>query len=50
MFGVTSYVEEHPGGDAIIAHAGDDSAEGFYGYASVFRIDFLFNTIFPVKS
>jgi len=25
-------VEEHPGGDAILAHAGDDSTEGFFGY------------------
>ncbi|KAL9688706.1 hypothetical protein QQ045_033130 [Rhodiola kirilowii] len=29
---VTSYVEEHPEGDAILAHAGDDSTEGFFGY------------------
>lgn len=36
VYDVTSYVEEHPGGDAILAHAGDDSTEGFYGYASVF--------------
>ncbi|CAM8913404.1 unnamed protein product [Rhodiola kirilowii] len=28
---VTSYVEEHPEGDAILAHAGDDSTEGFFG-------------------
>ncbi|CAN4096311.1 unnamed protein product [Withania somnifera] len=33
VFDVTSYVEEHPGGDAILDHAGDDSTEGFYGYA-----------------
>ncbi|MBA0778795.1 hypothetical protein Gotri_006611 [Gossypium trilobum] len=33
VYDVTSYVEEHPGGDAILAHAGDDSTEGFYGYA-----------------
>ncbi|XAR50688.1 hypothetical protein NMG60_11005083 [Bertholletia excelsa] len=31
VYDVTSYVEEHPGGDAILAHAGDDSTEGFYG-------------------
>ncbi|OVA12492.1 Cytochrome b5-like heme/steroid binding domain [Macleaya cordata] len=31
VFDVTSYVEEHPGGDAILDHAGDDSTEGFYG-------------------
>ncbi|KAJ0030982.1 hypothetical protein Pint_13276 [Pistacia integerrima] len=35
VYDVTSYVEEHPGGDAILAHAGDDSTEGFYGYASI---------------
>ena len=35
VYDVTSYVEEHPGGDAILAHAGDDSTEGFFGYASV---------------
>jgi len=28
-------VEEHPGGDAILAHAGDDSTEGFFGYSFV---------------
>uniref|UniRef100_A0A7C8YHY0 Cytochrome b5 heme-binding domain-containing protein n=1 Tax=Opuntia streptacantha TaxID=393608 RepID=A0A7C8YHY0_OPUST len=31
VYDVTSYVEEHPGGDAILTHAGDDSTEGFYG-------------------
>lgn len=35
VYDVTSYVEEHPGGDAILAHAGDDSTEGFYGYVFV---------------
>ncbi|XP_021723544.1 cytochrome B5-like protein isoform X3 [Chenopodium quinoa] len=34
VYDVTSYVEEHPGGDAILTHAGDDSTEGFYGYNS----------------
>ncbi|KAJ8768650.1 hypothetical protein K2173_023554 [Erythroxylum novogranatense] len=38
VYDVTSYVEEHPGGDAILAHAGDDSTEGFYGYAPVSRL------------
>jgi cytochrome b involved in lipid metabolism len=28
-------VEEHPGGDAILAHAGDDSTDGFFGYAYI---------------
>ncbi|KAJ8444471.1 hypothetical protein Cgig2_024035 [Carnegiea gigantea] len=27
VYDVTSYVEEHPGGDAIMTHAGDDSTE-----------------------
>ncbi|CAI0543566.1 unnamed protein product [Linum tenue] len=31
IFDVTSYVEEHPGGDAILTNAGSDSTEGFYG-------------------
>ncbi|MCI54754.1 hypothetical protein A2U01_0076004, partial [Trifolium medium] len=25
VYDVTSYVEEHPGGDAILAHAGDET-------------------------
>uniref|UniRef100_A0A7N0TVS8 Cytochrome b5 heme-binding domain-containing protein n=1 Tax=Kalanchoe fedtschenkoi TaxID=63787 RepID=A0A7N0TVS8_KALFE len=33
IYDVTSYVEEHPGGDAILTHAGDDSTEGFFGYS-----------------
>lgn len=28
-------MEEHPGGDAILTHAGDDSTEGFYGYENL---------------
>lgn len=31
VYDVTSYVEEHPGGDAILDHAGDDSTVGFFG-------------------
>ncbi|PWA36548.1 cytochrome B5-like protein [Artemisia annua] len=31
VYDVTPYVEEHPGGDAILAHPGDDSTEGFFG-------------------
>ncbi|KAK6944909.1 Cytochrome b5-like heme/steroid binding domain [Dillenia turbinata] len=31
VYDVSSYVEEHPGGDAILRNAGDDSTEGFYG-------------------
>ncbi|XP_022156634.1 cytochrome B5-like protein isoform X2 [Momordica charantia] len=31
VYDVSSYVDEHPGGDAILTHAGDDATEGFYG-------------------
>ncbi|KAF0899416.1 hypothetical protein E2562_019534 [Oryza meyeriana var. granulata] len=31
VYDVTSYVEEHPGGDAILNNAGGDSTEGFFG-------------------
>nr|TKW32730.1 hypothetical protein SEVIR_2G187000v2 [Setaria viridis] len=31
VYDVTAYVEEHPGGDAILNNAGDDSTEGFFG-------------------
>jgi len=33
VYDVTPYVEEHPGGDAILNNAGRDSTKGFYGYA-----------------
>ncbi|CAO2163504.1 unnamed protein product [Urochloa humidicola] len=33
VYDVTPYVEEHPGGDAILNNAGDDSTEGFFGTA-----------------
>ncbi|KAG0452144.1 hypothetical protein HPP92_026115 [Vanilla planifolia] len=35
VYDVTSYVEEHPGGDSILKHAGDDSTKGFYGEGSI---------------
>ncbi|XP_028781102.1 cytochrome B5-like protein [Neltuma alba] len=38
VYDVTSYVEEHPGGDAILTHAGDDSTEGFYGPQHATRV------------
>ncbi|PON39001.1 Nitrate reductase NADH dependent [Parasponia andersonii] len=38
VYDVTSYVEEHPGGDAILSHAGDDSTEGFYGPQHATRV------------
>ena len=31
VYDVTPFVEEHPGGDAIMNNAGADSSEGFYG-------------------
>ena len=31
VFDVTSYVDEHPGGDAILTNAGGDSTEAFTG-------------------
>ncbi|XP_075509002.1 cytochrome B5-like protein isoform X1 [Primulina tabacum] len=38
VYDVTSYVEEHPGGDAILTHAGDDSTKGFYGPQHATRV------------
>lgn len=38
VYDMTSYVDEHPGGDAILAHAGDDSTEGFYGPQHASRV------------
>lgn len=31
VYDLSSYVEVHPGGDAILTHAGGDSTAGFYG-------------------
>ena len=31
VYDVTRYVDLHPGGDAILRHAGDDATEGFEG-------------------
>ncbi|KAL4433884.1 hypothetical protein ABPG75_000325 [Micractinium tetrahymenae] len=31
VYDVSSYVDHHPGGDAIFTHAGDDCTEGFHG-------------------
>ncbi|KAK3129888.1 hypothetical protein QOZ80_6BG0486130 [Eleusine coracana subsp. coracana] len=38
VYDVTSYVEEHPGGDAILNNAGGDSTEGFFGPQHGFRV------------
>ena len=31
VYDVTSYVDEHPGGDAILTEAGGDSTDAFFG-------------------
>ncbi|OAY68568.1 cytochrome B5-like protein [Ananas comosus] len=38
VYDVTPYVEEHPGGDAILNNAGGDSTEGFYGPQHASRV------------
>ncbi|KAL8501890.1 hypothetical protein ACS0TY_021126 [Phlomoides rotata] len=38
VYDVSSYVEEHPGGNAILAHAGDDSTQGFFGPQHATRV------------
>ncbi|KAL8479092.1 hypothetical protein ACS0TY_030838 [Phlomoides rotata] len=38
VYDVSCYVEEHPGGDAILAHAGDDSTQGFFGPQHATRV------------
>lgn len=30
-YDVTEYVDEHPGGESILAHVGTDATEGVYG-------------------
>ncbi|OEL38442.1 hypothetical protein BAE44_0000540 [Dichanthelium oligosanthes] len=41
VYDVTTYVEEHPGGDAILNNAGDDSTEGFFGLHNISTFLFL---------
>ncbi|GFR52705.1 hypothetical protein Agub_g15334 [Astrephomene gubernaculifera] len=31
VYDITTYIEEHPGGDAILRHVGGDTTEGFHG-------------------
>ncbi|KAG2443482.1 hypothetical protein HXX76_001835 [Chlamydomonas incerta] len=31
VYDVTDYVDEHPGGESILAHVGSDATEGVYG-------------------
>ncbi|CAI6010526.1 unnamed protein product, partial [Closterium sp. NIES-65] len=38
VYDLTSYVDEHPGGDAILNNAGGDATEGFYGYGCFFWV------------
>ncbi|CAA7395003.1 unnamed protein product [Spirodela intermedia] len=38
VYDVTSYVEEHPGADAILNNAGGDSTEGFFGPQHATRV------------
>ncbi|PKA64243.1 Cytochrome b5 [Apostasia shenzhenica] len=38
VYDVSPYVEEHPGGDAILKHAGGDSTEGFFGPQHATRV------------
>nr|CAB3456846.1 unnamed protein product [Digitaria exilis] len=45
VYDVTAYVEEHPGGDAILNNAGDDSTEGFFGFVTYHQ---LVNCILPL--
>ncbi|CAN7027319.1 hypothetical protein Bca4012_042559 [Brassica carinata] len=54
VYDVTSYVEEHPGGDAILDHAGDDSTDGFFGPQHATRVfdmieDFYIGQLRKVK-
>ncbi|KAL8129689.1 hypothetical protein V2J09_018844 [Rumex salicifolius] len=47
VYDVTSYVEEHPGGEAIFRHAGDDSTEGPQHGTGAFQLveDFCIGTL-----
>ncbi|CAI5478022.1 unnamed protein product [Closterium sp. Yama58-4] len=38
VYDLTSYVDEHPGGDAILNNAGEDATEGFYGPQHASRV------------
>ncbi|GJP37472.1 hypothetical protein CLOM_g12855 [Closterium sp. NIES-68] len=38
VYDLTSYVDEHPGGDAILNNAGGDATEGFYGPQHASRV------------
>lgn len=38
VYDVTAYVEEHPGGDAILNNAGDDSTDGFFGFVTYHKM------------
>ncbi|CAI7794812.1 unnamed protein product, partial [Closterium sp. NIES-54] len=38
VYDLTSYVDEHPGGDSILNNAGGDATEGFYGPQHASRV------------
>ena len=50
VYDITSYVEEHPGGELILRNAGRDSTTGFMGPQHPTRVfdiidDFLIGTL-----
>ena len=52
VYDVTSYVEEHPGGRAILRNAGGDATAGFHGPQHPPRVfdmvdDFLIGDVIP---
>ncbi|GAQ80652.1 hypothetical protein KFL_000590040 [Klebsormidium nitens] len=54
VYDVTPYVEEHPGGDAILRNAGGDASEGFHGPQHPQRVydiidDFQIGELLPAK-
>lgn len=44
---MTSYVNEHPGGDSILNNAGGENTEGFYGSESLSSNLFFEASSFP---
>ena len=50
VYNVTPYVQEHPGGEAILRNAGGDATDGFFGPQHPDRVfdlidDFLIGTL-----
>ena len=55
VYDVTPYVQEHPGGRAILRNAGGEATEGFFGPQHPPRVfdlidDFLIGTLEPTHS